>query len=300
MSVGRLSLGTAQLGSRYSITGGGALSDGEVTSVLQSAVDFGITAIDTSPSFGLAEQRVGEFLHEHDLVSEISVCTKLAPLGSSDPARLEQLVEERLMKSLQRLRCDCVDAYMLQDIADLRRHGDRLVDALLRQRENGRVLDIGVSVLDPEDLEVVADYPALNVVQHPFSLLDRRLLEGDTLSRLRSMGTKLQIRGVLLQGLLLTDPDEVPAEMADARKAVAALNRLVADMGISVAEAAVAFAMALDADRIIIAADSSAQLEQLLAAVDVALPDGFIETLETEFAGLPATVYDPREWPASS
>jgi len=204
------------------------------------------------------------------------------------------------MNSLGRLRCDCVDCYLIEDVADLLTHGERLVDAMLWQRETGRVLDIGVSVYDPEDIAVAADYPHLNVVQHPYNLLDRRLVRGDWLVKLRSMGTKLQIRSVLLQGLLMLEPDEVPDNMVEARAAVTVLRDVLAGLGLSLPEAAVAFAVALEADRIIVAAESATQLQQLLAAVELGLPDGLTEALEAKFAELPRAVYDPRAWPASS
>ena len=300
MSVGRLSLGTAQLGLAYGIAGGNrVLSEGEVTSILQAAVDLGVTAIDTAPVYGQAEQRIGYFLSEHDLVTDISVCTKLPTIGAIDPGRVEHVVEERLMGSLQRLRCDCIDSYLIHDIADLQTYGDRLVDALLRQREKGRLLDVGLSVYGPEDLETLAEFPALNVVQHPFNLLDRRLLHGDGLNQLRLTGAKLQIRSVLLQGLLGMEPGDVPESMPEARAAIAALRGVLGDFGLPLPQAALAYALSLDADRVIVAADSADQLEELLGAGDLELPDELDDELDGALGDLPAAVLDPRAWPSA-
>ncbi len=79
-----------------------------------------------------------------------------------------------------------------------------------------------------------------------------------------------------------------------------ALRDVLADLSLSLPEAAVAFAVALEADRIILPAQSAAQLEQLLAAVELGLPDGLTDALEARFAGLPRAVYDPRAWLTSS
>ncbi|MGD8323900.1 MAG: aldo/keto reductase [Gammaproteobacteria bacterium] len=300
MPIGRISLGTAQLGMPYGIAGSGSLlNDREVTSILQSAVDHGITALDTAPDYGLAEQRVGAFLRQHDLENEISVTTKLPAIGTVEARRLEHIVEQRLISSLQRLRCEFVDVYLIHDFADLKRYQKRLVEALLRQRERGRVLDVGVSVYDPDELELVAEYPDLTVVQHPCNLLDRRLLHSDWLARLRANGTKLQIRSILLQGLLAIPSGDIPERMSDARAAVATLQDVLANLAVSLPEAAVAFAVSLDADRVIVAADSAAQLDALLAGIDIELPDGLDDALETMLAELPRAVYDPRTWPSS-
>ena len=156
MSIGRLSLGTAHLGMPYGIANGGvALSERQVTSVLQAAVDLGITCLDTSPEYGSAEQRIGAFLHEHDLVDEMAICSKLPRIGEADPGRVAHLVEERLTGTLRRLRSEGVDGYIIEDVEDLRRHGQALVDAMNELRERGRVLDIGVSVYEPDSLELL-------------------------------------------------------------------------------------------------------------------------------------------------
>lgn len=297
MSVGRLSLGSAQLGMRHGVGGGVELSEGEVTNVLQTAVDLGISALDTSPAYGLAEQRIGAFLSEHDLVSEISVCTKLPALGDLDPARLEHVVEERIMGSLQRLRCECIDRYLIEDPGDLRAHGDRLVDALLRERELGRILDLGLAVNAPEELELLAEHPELDVVQHPFSLLDRRLLQGERLSTLRSSGTKLQLRSVLVRGLLVHEPEDIPPTLSEARSAVAALRGVLRERGLTLPEAAVAYALSLDADRVVVGAESAAQLERLVALSDLDLPEDLTSALDSRIGDPGPAAYDPRTWP---
>lgn len=297
MTIGRLSLGTAHLGMPYGIANDNrALTEGEVTNILQAAVDLGISAFDTAPDYGLAEQRLGAFLDEHDLLDEISICTKLPALGELDSSYLERLVEERLTGSLHRLRSECLDSYLIHDVTDVRRHGDALVEALVRQRDKGRILDIGVSVYEPAELELLADYPELNVVQHPFNLLDRRLLDEDWAGRLRSAGTKLQIRSVLLQGLLAMAPESIPGSMPEARAAVETLTEILGELGVAVPAAAVAYALALDSDRVIVAANSAAQLEELAAAAGLSLQASLDDLLADRLGALPAEVIDPRTW----
>lgn len=300
MSIGRLSLGTAHLGMPYGIVNrGAALSEHQVTSILQAAVDLGISCFDTSPDYGVAEQRIGAFLYEHDLVDEIAICSKLPSLGNVEASRVAPLVEERLTGTLRRLRAEGVDGYVIDDLEDLRLHDQALVDALVDQRDRGRVLDIGVSVYSPDELELLEAHPDLNVVQHPCSLLDRRLLECDWPDRLAGRGCKLQLRTVLLQGLLAMPVESIPERLAEARAAVAALQAILVDHGWSPPTAAIAFACGLDADRIIIAANSAGQLEQLAAATESHFPAELLAEIEAGLGTLPAEVIDPRCWPPS-
>jgi aryl-alcohol dehydrogenase-like predicted oxidoreductase len=301
MSIGRLSLGTAHFGMPYGVASpGAALSERQVTGVLQAAVDLGISCLDTSPDYGVAEQRIGAFLYEHDLADEIAICTKLPALGPVASTRVAHLVEERLTGSLRRLRTEAVDGYVIDDIEDLRLHGQALVDALGEQGLRGRVLDIGVSVYEPAELELLESYPELNVVQHPCNLLDRRLLDDDWPDRLSKRGCKLQLRSVLLQGLLAMPADSIPKPLAHAREAVANLQTVLAAHGWSAPTAAIAFACDIDADRVIIAANSSAQVEQLAAAAERVLPAELLAELQAKLGTLPNEVIDPRRWPAPS
>ena len=178
MSARRLTLGTAQLGMPYGVAGNGQEpTELHAANLLHAAYELGITSFDTAPSYGEAEARIGRFLRAHGLHEHVTLCTKLSSLSGTDPARIEQRVDDAITSSLRRLRADAIHTYLLHDAADLARHGRALVDALERQRAKGRVLNLGVSVYGPDGLRWVEKYPELGVVQHPFNLLDRRLLD---------------------------------------------------------------------------------------------------------------------------
>jgi aryl-alcohol dehydrogenase-like predicted oxidoreductase len=117
------------------------------------------------------------------------------------------------------------------------------------------------------------------------------------LKQLRSTGTKLQIRSVLLQGLLGMEPADVPEAMPEARAAVAALRGVLGELGLPLPQAALAYALSLDADRVIVAADSADQLEELLGAADLELPAELDDELDTALGELSPAVLDPRAWP---
>ena len=240
------------------------------------------------------DRRPGDHAVAQGVVQRRFVDHRTAADVDREPLRAEggQLVRADQAASVGRLR-----QRGHHDVADLHRYGDRLVDALLRQRDNGRVLDVGVSVYDPDELALLDEFPALTVVQHPFNLLDRRLLDGDWLARLRTNGTKLQIRSVLLQGLLAMSPADLPPAMAEAREAVRALRELLGQLDLSLPDAAIAFAASLGADRVIVAANSASQLEELLEAVTTTLPDDLRDALDTTLGAVTRDVYDPRVWP---
>ena len=289
MPVTRLSLGTAQLGMPYGLAGGRAEmpSDRHASSMLHAAYDLGIASLDTSPEYGHAEQRVGAFLTDHDLHEEIAICTRLPSLAACDTRRVAQQVEDALTASLRRLQSDIVDTYLIRDAADLERHGQALIDALCHQRDKGRALSIGVSVASPAELALVEEHPDLGVVRHPFSLLDRRLLEGAWPERLAASGTRLQVRSALARGLLAIQAQALTGDLAQARPQLAQLEQVLAGFGLTPASAALPFALAVDPDSVVVGAETIEQLEALVATASTPLPEDLLAVVEREVPATP-------------
>jgi aryl-alcohol dehydrogenase-like predicted oxidoreductase len=266
-------------------------------SMLHAAYDLGISALDTAPDYGNAEQRVGAFLRDHNLHEEVAICTKLPALAAVETRRIAQYVEDALTASLRRLCADVVDTYLVHDVADITRHGEALIAALCQQRDKGRALSIGACVSSPEELAVLEEYPELGVVEHPFSLLDRRLLDGGWPERLTSSGTRLQVRSALLEGLLALPPEKIPAALADARPALTALREVLGRFALSPVSAALPYALAIDPDSVIVAADTLEQLEAFVKSASMPLPEALFAAIDEECPEAPATVIDPRRWP---
>ena len=95
----KIGLGTAQLGLDYGIANrGGLLSRTEVLAILDCAIEHEVRVLDTSPSYGECERRIGELKPPG---AHFSIVTKTPPLsGEVDAA---QHVESHLRESLRRL-----------------------------------------------------------------------------------------------------------------------------------------------------------------------------------------------------
>jgi aryl-alcohol dehydrogenase-like predicted oxidoreductase len=300
MPVTRLSLGTAQLGMVYGIAGPGTSpTERHATSMLHAAYDLGIASIDTAPDYGLAEQRVGAFLRDQNLHEAMAICTKLPSLAKIETARVEQQVEDGLTASLRRLRADVVDTYLIHDSADLTRHGRALIDALCHQRDKGRTLSIGVSVYGPDELALLDEYVELGVAQHPFNLLDRRLVAAGWPERLAASGTRLHVRSALLQGLLAMSPEAVPVGLTAARPLLVTLGAMLGRFGLTPATAALPYAFSIDPDCIVVGADTIEHLEGLVASASTVLPEELFVALDRELGAVSDAIVDPRTWPSA-
>lgn len=184
-----------------------------VAAVLNGVLDAGINVIDTSPDYGLSEERIGEFIshrrHEFFLASKCG-----CPVGGEEPApgqRREHVftrgnIRAGVEQSLRRMRTDHLD--LVQFHASPSRstlEENESVEELLELRKEGKVRFLGMSGTLPH----INDHIAMGVFdafQIPYSAVERDH-EG-TISAAASAGAGTIIRGGVARGIP-SAPDRV-------------------------------------------------------------------------------------------
>lgn len=294
-----LALGTAQLGMPYGVANrGGAPTASDAERLLQAAHASGLRWVDTAPAYGESETRLGRFMTAHGL--ELQVVTKLDPLPpEADPTTLPAVVHAAVHRSLSALQRPAVEVLLLHHPRDLHRHGRALMDALVEQREAGRVQHLGLSIYEPAELELIDAYPELAAVQYPFNLFDRRFS-----AVVREAGAPGQLRlrfarSALLQGLLTLAPEALPEPLRAARPWLERLRLALRALTLEPSHAALAFARARSgADYVVVGAENAAQIQAWTRA-PTELSPAACEALEAALLGVPEAVYDPRRWSAA-
>jgi aryl-alcohol dehydrogenase-like predicted oxidoreductase len=259
----KLALGTAQFGLRYGIANAtGQVSRDEAATILQLASKAGIDTIDTAMAYGDSESRLGSIG-----VSGFRVVSKL-PALPEDISDVSGWIAGAVLASLQRLDVDCLYGLLLHRPDQLLgADGEVIFAALQNMKTQGLVRKIGVSIYEPAELDLLASRFTFDLVQAPFSVLDRRLLESGWLSRLATAGTEVHVRSVFLQGLLLLPASRRPATIAPWAPVLRAYDDWVTRSGVTATEACLSYALAQPAiQRVVVGVDSAAQLEQLLVA----------------------------------
>lgn len=290
-----LGLGTAQLGLPYGISNtGGQPSEDESREIVRRALAGGIETFDTAPAYGEAEALLGRVLP----TDRGRVVTKTEPLrGPEVTVAGCEAVRRSAERSLERLRRDRLDGLLVHHGSDLTLPGaSRLAGCLIELRDAGLVDKIGVSAYDRAELEAARAVLPLQIVQLPLNALDQRFLRDGTLAELRDEGTEVHVRSVFLQGLLLMDPDLVPAHLDAARPALRRFRELGRRHGLGPLETALAAVRDLPGvDVVLVGANSEMELGACIAAMDEPTPQSpSIDELAID----DPQVIDPRRWPA--
>jgi len=196
-------LGYGSMGIRGPRTWGvRVVSDEAADAFLNAVLDAGINFIDTSPDYGISEQRIGQSIGSRR--SEFYLATKCGCAYTQHEDHLEidhiwtkEVVQRNLEASLDRLQTDYLDLLQFHggDAETLEREG--LIELLTSFRDQGIVRFIGVSSSLPH-LPGMIDLGVFDTFQIPYSCLAPQ--HHDLITRAAETGAGIIIRGGIAQG----------------------------------------------------------------------------------------------------
>src|SRR3989441_4530001 len=197
----RIALGTWSIGGWM----WGGSDEGEAIKTIRTALDLGITLIDTAPAygFGRSEELVGRAIAEHGERERVLIATKAGlewHAGQVYRNASAERIRTEINESLRRLRTDYIDIYQVHWPDPLVALGETAA-ALRHLFEQGTIRAIGVSNFSPEQMEVFRSVAPLHVVQPPYNVFERQI-EKDVLPYAERHGLTVLSYGALCRGLL--------------------------------------------------------------------------------------------------
>jgi len=204
----KLALGTVQFGLDYGISNTqGQVDKNQVADILKLAMSLGIDTLDCAGAYGNSEQILGSLSKERPLKQPFNIVSKI-PALTDKQCSISELFELSL-KSLQR---DKIEALLFHHADNLLYHPkkEKLFQQVQALKTHKMVNRIGVSVYSPEQLKSIALMYPIDLVQVPVNIFDQRFISTEVLELCQHKSIKLHVRSLFLQGLLLTEADELP------------------------------------------------------------------------------------------
>ena len=261
--MNRLALGTVQFGLPYGIANqSGQVTFEEAGRILTLARKGGIDTLDTAIAYGCSEACLG-LLGTRDF----KVVTKL-PAMPDGVADVGLWVDAQVQNSLVRMNVGSIFGLLLHRSEQLMGpRGREMAHSLERLKDKGIVQKVGVSIYDSHELDYVMSVWAIDLVQAPFNLMDRRLITSGWLERLNEKDVEVHTRSTFLQGLLLMPRNAIPDKFSPWFDLFDYWHAWLQENSISAIEACLAFVEAQPLiDRIVVGVDNCVQLQQLLRA----------------------------------
>lgn len=297
--VSALGLGCMGMSGMY-----GATDRNESIATIHAALDAGITLLDTGDFYGMGhnEMLIGEALAGRTRDSyqlSVKFGAQRGPAGDwlgydARPAA----VKTALAYTLQRLRTDYVDIYRPARL-DPNVPIEDTVGAIADLVKAGYVRNLGLSEVGIETIRRANAVMPVSDLQIEYSLISRGI-EKEILPACRELGIGVTAYGVLSRGLISghwskdrqTDTRDFRTHsprfqgdnLAHNLKLVDALQDLASTKRCSVAQLAIAWALARGEDIVpLVGSRSRERLNEALGALDVILTADDLATLENAF-----------------
>ena len=196
-------LGYGSMGLRGPRTWGvRVVSDEDADRFLNSVLDAGINFIDTSPDYGISEERIGRSISSRR--SEFYLATKCGCVYTQHDNHLEidhvwkkEVIQRNIETSLKRLQTDHIDLLQFHggDAETLQREG--LIDLLTDFRDQGLIRFIGSSSSLPR-LPALVELGVFDSFQIPYSCLAP--VHHQWITKAAETGAGIIIRGGIAHG----------------------------------------------------------------------------------------------------
>jgi aryl-alcohol dehydrogenase-like predicted oxidoreductase len=274
----------------------------ESIATIHAALDAGITLLDTGDFYGMGHN---EMLLREALVGrgrdQVQISVKFGAQRSPEGAFVgfdarPEAVKTSLAYSLRRLGTDYIDVYRPARL-DPQVPIEDTVGAIKEMIEAGYVRHVGLSEVGAETIRRAHAVHPVSDLQIEYSLISRGV-EDEILDTLRELGVGLTAYGVLSRGLIggHWSPDgngaagdfrshypRFSVENLDHNLAlVERLRQLATELGISVAQVAIAWVAAQGNDIVpLVGARTRQRLAESLGAADVELTDAQRAAIES-------------------
>ena len=287
---------------------------------IHRALDFGITLIDTAPSYGAApfgeaanEALVGRALHGRR--DRVVLATKFGIVqigGKRTVDNSAAYIRRTIDESLLRLRTDHVDIYYLHR-RDPNVPIEDVVDVMAKLVEAGKVRHLGLSEVSGETLRSAHKVHPIAVLQSEYSLMSRHI-EDEILPVAQELGVGVVAYAPMGRALLTGDLRSLDGlESNDLRRShprfqhanlkrnltlVDRARAMARDIGCTPAQLALAWLLTKCSDLVPIPGTNQIRhLEENVAAASISLTAQQVRTLEDAFR--PDHVLGARNTPAA-
>ncbi|MBJ57384.1 MAG: aldo/keto reductase [Rickettsiales bacterium] len=201
----KLIIGTANFGSNYGrFNTKDFILEDEAKEILELGSRYECNILDTANDYQNSEKIIG-----NSGVKNLQIITKLG-FSNPDLTIEEDLLEKILKQSLDRLKASKLYCLLFRKPIILTKEK---FYPLWKEAENLKkkkiINKIGITIYDPDELDIILEKILPDVVQLPFNIFDNRFTRSGWLDKLHSSNVEIHARSVFLQGLLLQNTNNL-------------------------------------------------------------------------------------------
>ena len=213
------------------------LSKKNIRKIINYSHKRGINYIDTAINYGITHKILGEFN-----LKKFNIITKI-PTPPKNIKSIKKWCISNVIQAKKTLRIKCIYGLLIHDTKILHNtiNANEIFEALDFLKRKKIINKVGLSIYDPSELDDYFDKYNFQIIQFPFNIFDRRILNSGWLKRLSKKKVELHARSIFLQGLLLLDLKKIPKKFKKWIKNFNKLDLFVKKKNISKKIACVSF-----------------------------------------------------------
>ena len=187
-------IGSANFTQKYGIISN-KVSDKEIKKILNLAKKKDINTIDTAESYLKNSNILKNIDNNFKFTTKIKANTNWASF---------EFCQKKIEDHFKNLNTNKIEIVFFHDVGILlRKNGDKIFQNLELLKKKNFFKKIGLSIYDTNILDDLLKKYNFDVVQCPFNILDRRILNSGYFDKLKKLGKETHIRSIFLQGLLI-------------------------------------------------------------------------------------------------
>lgn len=294
----KLCLGTVQFGTNYGIQEAGKPKCEDVFSMIDYAIEHGITQFDTAPAYCEAEALLGDYIRSNAKVADkMNIISKLDSkvFDECNKKDMQTIALRNAEESLKKLSINFFSAYLFHNASYI--FDEYAVKALNSVKLQGLTKRIGVSVYTPQEAMKALEYDEIDVVQIPYNVFDHRLDKCGFFKKAKEQGVEIYARSSLLQGLAVMDASKLPSRVGFAKDYITEFENLCIEQQLSRLEAAIGYVLCKrELSYIVFGVDNISQLKEYINIEKIKISNNIISIIDERFKDVPEKLVNPSLW----
>ena len=285
----KLGLGTVQFGLNYGIANNNYVCDDtEISQILELAYQNNLKILDTAPSYGNAEKRLGknEKINSFNVLTKIDISLQENYDAQFSLSQIKRSLSDLNLSSLYGCLCHTPRAITSDT-------GLKLLEHLSALKAQGYFKKIGVSIYDLDEVDQIVSWENIDVVQLPLNIFDQRFFISGALKKLKDKNIEIHVRSAFLQGLLLMPINLVEKEKSEALHQIQKIHDLSRELDCSLIQLCLGFISNIkEVDHIIVGVNNASQLKEIIEAYGYDFSPSDLQNLAVN----DPHIFDPRTW----
>ena len=215
MNSKKIIIGTANFGMKYGLSNKN-INPKEIKKIFNYCKKNGIKTLDTAPGYKNAFEHLRKNeIKNWDIISKI-------PSIPKNTKKISSFIYKIFFSTLKKIKVSKIHTILIhdeKDILDVGR-GIKIVEILNSLKKEKLVKRIGFSIYDPYKVKRIINNYDFDVLQCPYNIFDKRLIDSGLSRLLRTRKIKIHLRSIFLQGLLLRNKKNIPIQFKNNYKII--------------------------------------------------------------------------------